>query len=562
MRSDGRVERLLCISQTASPITLVVLVIIICALLGLFAGPAYAEESGRGSDGIVIEADTTEYRFEPEGTVVVAEGNAKVTYKDFSVFADYIRVQSESGELFARGSVVAYQGTQSIKCGLLSHNLYTGKGRILEPDAHISDVYVRGSEMNLEPGTLTLDKAYVTGCGLECPCYRVEAKRLVVYPGDRVVVEWPVLWFGHVPVMIVPRLTLPLRGDRVALGEGEGKGVPIPRFSYDSSNGFLMGLTYLDKTQDWADIRYEGAYASKRRGVKLHAEAELALGPGKTGILEGVYSSWEGFSGAAGYSMTVGDSVAFDAGLRYVPLKSDDDQSKWRGFEPGAVEARLVTETAGQGPLQAKATVAKDILSTGDLYRIPELEVSLKPVSIPGHIGSVSLSGGFGRFEEPSRLVAANRSHMAASYASPAICLSNGVTGSLSLGARRAWYETGDTLDSFNAGAKLQANLGKVGAFGETVPRAKAGISYDFTHVRGASPFAFDKISPVNKGSANVDYRVSEDWSIGVSTSYDFTKQSIDDVGVLLVRHNHCYDISAAWHKKQQAFGIEVKFTR
>lgn len=560
MRNGRRLGGPPCACRVAPSVILVVLAMIMWALSGLLAGSVYAGESGDENGGIVIEADTTEYRFEPGGTAVVADGNAKVTYKDFSVSADYIRIEVEPGELFAEGDVVACQGPGTIRCELLTHNLYTGKGRILEPDAHISDLHIRGSRMNLEPGLLTLDNAYVTGCELYHPCYRVSSKRLVIYPDDRVVVEWPVLKVGNVPCMILPRLVLPLKGDRIAFLDGEG--IPIPKLGYDSSNGFLVGLTYSDKIRDWAQVRYEGAYASKRRGVTLSAKADLALGHGTTGTLEGAYSSWKGFSVAAGYGMPLSDWLTLDACARYVPLGTGDDSTRWKGFEPGAVEGRLVVQSAGEWPVRAKLTVAKDILRAGDLYRIPELEVSLKPVSIPGSIGSVTLSGGFGRFEEPSRKVRAGRTHMALSFTSSTVRFTHGITGSLSLGARRAWYETGDTLSSFDVGARVKASLGEREAFGGTVPRINAGVSYDFRVVQGLSPFAFDKMSPLNKASASLDYRVREDLSIGVSTSYDFRKQAIDDVGLLLVRHNHCYDIQATWHEKQQAFGIEVKFTR
>ncbi len=562
MRSNRRLGGHPCKCRVAPSVILILLTMIMWAVSGLLTGPAYAGESGAENSGIVIEADTTEYRFEPGGTAVVAEGNAKVTYQDFSVSADYIRIKVEPGELFSRGDVVARQGLRTVRCDLLAYNLYTGKGRILEPDAHISDLYIHGSQMNLEPGILTLDNAYVTGCELDYPCYRVSSKKVVIYPDDRVVVEWPILWFGNVPVMIVPRLTLPLRGDRVALGEGEVKSVPIPEFSYDSSNGFLVGLTYLDKIQDWAQVRYEGAYASKRRGIMLSAEADLALGQGRTGILKGDYSSWKGFSATLGYGMPLSNWLTLDARVRYVPVATGDDSTRWKGFEPGAVEGRLVVQSTDEWPVRAKLTVAKDILSTGDLYRIPELQVSVKPVSMPGNIGSVTLSGGFGRFEEPSRHVQAGRTHVAASFVSSTVHLAHGITGSLSLGARRAWYETGDTLNSFDIGTGVKASLGERETFGGTVPRVKAGINYDFRAVEGLSPFAFDRMSPENKASASLDYRVSEDLSIGVSTSYDFRKQAIDDVGLLLVRYNHCYDIHATWHRKQQAFGLEVKFTR
>jgi hypothetical protein len=559
MRSDGRVDTPPRASRVASPV-IIVFAMMVCVLSGLLTGSAYAGESGIGNDGIVIEADTTEYRVEPEGTVVVAQGNAKVCYDDFFASADYICVRVGPGDLVARGNVVAHQATRTIKCELLTHNFYTGKGHILAPDAHISDLYLRGSEMNLEPGVLTLNNAYVTGCELDYPCYRVSTKRIVIYPDDRVVAEWPILWFGNVPVMILPRLTLPLEGDGIAYGEG--KGIPIPNFSYDSFNGYLMGLTYIDNTHDWGTLRYEGGYLSRRNGIKLRGEAELALGPGKTGILEGGYTSWEGFSAAARYGMSLSNSLTLEANVRYVPVNSGGNSTRWKGFVPGDVEGKLLVQTSRQGPINAKATIAKDIRSTGDVYRIPELEVSLKPVSIPGNIGSITLSGGVGRFREPSRLMEAGRSHVVVSYASPAIRLSSGITGNLSLGTRRAWYETGDRLDSSSAGARVRMDFGKAEAFSGIVPKAKVGLSYDFTQVQGSSPFAFDKISPVNKASANVDYRVSKDWSIGLSTSYNFADESIQDVGVLLTHHNHCYDIQASWHKKQQVFGIEMKFVR
>ena len=115
MQSDGRVVRPARVFQVVSPVMPVVLVMIVCMLSGLLTGSAHAEESGAGNEGIVIEADSTEYRIELEGTVVVAEGNALVTYKNFFASADYIRVQVGSGNLFARGNVVAHQETQSIK---------------------------------------------------------------------------------------------------------------------------------------------------------------------------------------------------------------------------------------------------------------------------------------------------------------------------------------------------------------------------------------------------------------------------------------------------------------
>ena len=57
-----------------------------------------------------------------------------------------------------------------------------------------------------------------------------------------------------------------------------------------------MGFTYVDKVYDWARFRYEAAYASKHRGITLSAQADLTLGQGRSGIIMGDNTSWNGFS--------------------------------------------------------------------------------------------------------------------------------------------------------------------------------------------------------------------------------------------------------------------------
>ena len=84
-------------------------------------------------------------------------------------------------------------------------------------------------------------------------------------------------------------------------------------------------------------------------------------------------------------------------------------------------------------------------------------------------------------------------------------------------------------MSSLYLGTGVKASLGEQAAFGEIVPRLSAGVSYDFRAVEGGSPFSFDSLSPVNKASARLDYRITEGLSVGVSTSYDFRKQAFDD---------------------------------
>ena len=183
----------------------------------------------------------------------------------------------------------------------------------------------------------------------------------------------------------LPSLEQPVEGDRVALGKG--RSVSVPKFGYDSSNGFLIGFTYFDNTRDWVAMSYEGAYLSRRQGIKLHGEADLALGPGKTGILEGTYSSWEGFSAAARYGMSLSSFVNLEANVRYVPVNSGGNSTGWKGFVPGAIEGKLLAQTGGQGPIKAKAILAKEVRTAGELYRIPRLKYLLNRSLFPEVLG-------------------------------------------------------------------------------------------------------------------------------------------------------------------------------
>ncbi|NLS45329.1 MAG: DUF3769 domain-containing protein [Firmicutes bacterium] len=536
-------------------------ILVTCILLGFFAEPAFAVEAD-GNTGIVIEADITEYKFESEGMVVTAEGNAKVTYNDFFISADYIYIYTGPGNLLACGDVTAYLESRSITCEQFSYNLYTGEGCILEPDAYISNVHLKGAGMDVSPGILTLDNAYVTGCGLGKPCYRVTSKKIIIYPDDRIVLEWPTFRLGDIPVMISPVLILPLKGDRIGFGEDGAKGIPIPRISYDSSGGLLMGFTYYDQPKSGIRLSYEGAYSLKHKGIKASVEAKLSLGKEKTGTLGCTYASWEGFSGKAGYMMSLSDFATLNAILNYIPEKTETGSGSWKGFETGDFEARLVMQTKGDIPFQVKAMLAKDLPSTGKLYRVPELGVSLKPISIPGGIGTLALSGGYGRYEEPSYFTKASKTHIAAYYTSPTLSLPAEMTGNVSLHLKKAWYETGDTLNSVTMKAGVKRNFGGIDAFGKILPRVKAGISYGYVYVLGESPFRFDKISPSNEITVSMDWRVNKSWSVGISASYDFDKKGIDDVDALLIYHNHCYDIRATWNQKDKISGIDIKFTR
>ncbi|MEW6227521.1 MAG: hypothetical protein AB1700_05410 [Bacillota bacterium] len=532
-----------------------------------------AQEPGGGTgqvdEPILVEAETTQYQYGSEGTVVVASGNVRATHGDLSVSADYLRIHVDAGELLARGNVQVQRGSSVTRCTLFAYNLKAKTGRVLEPDAAVPGVYVRGKEMDVQPDRFTLADAHATGCDLEEPCYRVTTRRLVIYPDKRVVAEWPVLWLERVPVLTLPRLTLPVHGERVGWVEGEG--YPVPRFGYASESGLMIGLTYLDRSREDLTIRYEGAWLTRRKGVQVQARADMQLGPGQSATLTGGFRSWEGVYASGVWNLAMSEALSLQADARY-----NAGHGMWPGgsagdwpYDEGEQGTLAGPETEGgltvradAGPVAVKATARKDVYSSGAVYSLPAVEIATRPIRAPGVPIMLSLSGGAGRFEEPGRGVLTARTFATLSATTVPLRLAEGITCSLSLNARRAWYGTGDLLDTRTTRVSMNGRLGTLEAFGASVPRVDTRLGYTVRTVTGATPFAFDGSGPLNEAAASIVVRVNQGWTVGLATTYDLAAEAVKDVDLSLVSHHHCYDIRATWRERREEFGLEVRFAR
>ncbi|MGE5587144.1 MAG: DUF3769 domain-containing protein [Clostridia bacterium] len=520
---------------------------------------ASAVDETAGEDSVVIEAEVTEYRYGSHGTIVEARDNVRVTHRDIFVSADYLRVDVEVGELLARGNVLVRRGSSVTSCSLFAYDIKAATGRVLDPKGSVPGVYVRGKEMDVASDKLTLTDAHATGCDLEDPCYRVTTRKLVIYPDQRVVAEWPVLWLEYLPVLVVPRLTIPLRGERVGWVEGEG--YPVPRLGYGPENGFVAGLSYLDRSRKDLTIRYDGAYVTRPGGIQVEARADASPREGVSAAVVGGLRSWEGPYASASCRLDITEMLARDGPATFSVLA---DASYRSGTASDAGLQGGVTGVAELGPLALRAAVRKDLPSTGAVYSIPALDATLGPVAIPG--ARVTLSGGVGRFEEPGRGAMSTRSYAALSVSSKPLSLTLAsdleVTFGLSGSARRAWYGTGAGVGSLAATVSLDGRFGSLDAFGRDTPRVVAGLDYTRRVVSGASPFAFDEVSPLNQVTADVTARLTQSWTAGVGATYDIDGGAVEDLDFSVTNHHHCYDITARWREKRQEFGLEVRFTR
>ena len=225
-------------------------------------------ESAPRPQFVTLDAERVSY--DDETAKARAEGKAVMTYGSTVVRAnsiDYDAVTQDVIALPLPGGVVEMRAEgRTLTSDRLEYNLETreaiaGNSKSNFP-AGLGRLYVRGGELQVLPYDTALSRglirpsakagtgedpppesigivqdAIITTCALDHPHYRLEAKRMTIYPGRRVVARTPRLYLGDAYIF-----TYPL--DYVVLIDREALQRPItPYIQYGEKRGLIVGLS-------------------------------------------------------------------------------------------------------------------------------------------------------------------------------------------------------------------------------------------------------------------------------------------------------------------------------
>jgi LPS-assembly protein len=222
----------------------------------LFPGISLAADNGE----IRLDADSISY--EESAGIAVAEGNARVTDGELWVTAPRMEYYSMSQSVTAFASpserVVLFTEGKRVEGDRLDYDLAARRGTMTRPDGKVDLYYVKGSAVDIMPKSETPARreksgddaaeeneelaalwkdAVCTTCGLSHPHYRLEAKSVTVYPGDKMILHRARVYIGRFLAMASPfDITISLKEDRA------GQKI-FPKFGYDSEKGTGLGIS-------------------------------------------------------------------------------------------------------------------------------------------------------------------------------------------------------------------------------------------------------------------------------------------------------------------------------
>jgi lipopolysaccharide assembly outer membrane protein LptD (OstA) len=258
------------------------------------------KKNSSGLDSEVTYSAKDSIMFDVKNKMVYLFGDAEVHYEEITLKAEYIEVDQNIKEVFAKGLAdstgkivgqpVFSEGGEEFKSQTMRYNFDTKKGRITSVITAQGEGHLHGKVVKKSPQDFYYIKngGYTT-CDQDTPHFIIAANKLKVIPNDKIVSGPAYLKLEGISTpLVVPFGFFPNK-------EGRKSGILMPEYGDSPNQGFFFrGLGYyfaLGETIDLAirgDIYTQGSYGVNlssryKRRYRFSGSIELSHSSLRTG---------------------------------------------------------------------------------------------------------------------------------------------------------------------------------------------------------------------------------------------------------------------------------------
>lgn len=214
--------------------------------------------------------------FDVQNKMVYLFGEAEVHYEAITLKAEYIEVDQNIKEVFAKGlpdssgtvigSPVFSEGGEEFESETMRYNFDSKKGRITGVITAQGEGHLHGKVVKKNPQDFYyIKKGGYTTCDLDTPHFLIAANKLKVIPNDKIVSGPAYLTLeGVTTPLVVPFGFFPNK-------QGRKSGVLLPEYGESPNQGFFFrGLGYYFALGETIDLAVRGdLYTQGSYGVNL-----------------------------------------------------------------------------------------------------------------------------------------------------------------------------------------------------------------------------------------------------------------------------------------------------
>ena len=147
--------------------------------------------------------------------VAVAERNVIIHYGSASIYADYAQYNPATRDVLLIGNVRLYREGRLATGDRVLYNLETKVLRAADFRSEVFPLFFQADAISsMEGDAFQVNNAVVTTSDSSKPDYQFKARKVQIYPKNKVVLSDVTLYVGHTPVFWVPQIDQPLRQAR------------------------------------------------------------------------------------------------------------------------------------------------------------------------------------------------------------------------------------------------------------------------------------------------------------------------------------------------------------
>jgi LPS-assembly protein len=202
-----------------------------------------------------IEISADELYFSDKTGELFARGNVVITQGDSKILANVIRGNEKRTEVWVDEKVQFLEPKTDLAGIKLFYNYGSKFGSLNELSGKCGSDWVWGKQARFEDGKYTIYDATMTGCPMKgTPDYRTTARKVVIWPDDKLIAYDAKLWIKNSVIYSTPRYKRSLKK-----GSEENE---FPSFGYVDKDGFFISQSFDYPVSDSLSLYLDAAYYS------------------------------------------------------------------------------------------------------------------------------------------------------------------------------------------------------------------------------------------------------------------------------------------------------------
>ena len=197
-----------------------------------------------------IEIVADELYFSDKTGEMFARGNVVITQDQNKLLADMVRGNDKETEVWVDGKARWIEPLTNVTGNKLRYNYGRRYGTMQDIKGKSGNDFIASRTSEFGDGKITAYQASLTSCPAIKPDYRVTARKVVIWPGEKLIAYDAKVWIKNFVIYSTPRYAKSLKDDETE----------FPTFGYEDPDGYWiqqrLNFALGNNVSAYADLLY------------------------------------------------------------------------------------------------------------------------------------------------------------------------------------------------------------------------------------------------------------------------------------------------------------------